>query len=159
MTRLVNEDSETLRALCVAAEKNTRLQANVLWDGVDPVDRVIHIFEKNIGLRRPKLLIADEELPTLLTPSPASVHAYVRQLGFSRRYRAIGRIIEWTTVIVAARVFLEVPAGKQGQQQQQEEGEDEESIRQGVLRDVGVLVQEWPDEEEVTEYCLLGGLR
>ncbi|PWW73197.1 hypothetical protein C7212DRAFT_223788 [Tuber magnatum] len=174
MTHLVNEDSETLRALCVTAEKNIRLGANVLWDGIDPVDWVIHIFEKNIGLRGPKLLIADEELPPLLTPSPASVHAYVRLLGFSRRYRAIGRIIEWTTgvadwlddgdkpmarkVIVAARVFLEVPAGEQGGLQQQE-GENEESVRQRVLRDVGILVQKWPDEEEVAEYCLLGGLR
>ena len=175
MIRLVSEDSETLRVLCVAAEKNIRLGANVLWDGTDPVEQVIRIFEKNIGLHKPKLLIAGEELPPLLTPSPAAVHAYVRLLGFSRRYRAIGRIIEWAAgaadwlddrdkpmarkVIVAARVFLEVPAGKQGEQQQQQGQEDEDNVRQGVLRDVEVLVQEWPDEEEVAEYCLLGGLR
>jgi len=175
MICLVSEDSETLRALCVAAEKNIRLGANVLWDGANPVEQVIDLFEKSIGLRKPKLLIAGEELPPLLTPSPAAVHAYVRLLGFSRRYRAIGRIIEWTAsaadwlddghkpmarrVIVAARVFLEVPAGKQGEQQQQQGEEDEDNVRQGVLKDVGSLVQEWPDEEEVAEYCLLGGLR
>ncbi|KAG0632966.1 hypothetical protein HOY80DRAFT_1141760 [Tuber brumale] len=174
MARLVSEDSETLRALCVAAEKNIRLGAKVLWDGINPVDQVIHIFEKNIGLHKPKLLIADEELPPLLTPLPATVHAYVRLLGFSRRYRDIGRIIEWTAgaanwlddgdklmarrVIVAARVFLEVPAGKQGEQNQQEE-EGEDSVRREVLRDIEILVREWPDEEEVAEYRLLGGLR
>ncbi|CAZ83650.1 unnamed protein product [Tuber melanosporum] len=173
MTRLVSEDSQTLRALCVAAEKNIRLGANVLWDGIDPVDQVIHIFETNIGLHKPKLLIADEELPPLLTPSPATLHAYVRLLGFSRRYRDIGRIIEWAAaadwlddgdkpmarrVMVAARVFLEVPAGKQGEQHQQGE-ESEDSVRREVLRDIGILVREWPDGEEVAEYCLLGGLR
>ncbi|RPA98713.1 hypothetical protein L873DRAFT_1739690 [Choiromyces venosus 120613-1] len=172
MTRLVSEDSETLRALCVAVEKNMRLGMGVLWDDRDPVDQVVHIFEKNVGLNKPKMRIADQELPPLLTPAPASVHAYVRVLGFARRYREIGRIIEWVTaaadwmddgdkpmarrVIVAAKVFLEVPAGHR---QQEVEGDDEESVRQEVLRDVKVLIQEWPDEEQVAEYCFLGGLK
>ncbi|KAL0636303.1 hypothetical protein Q9L58_004760 [Maublancomyces gigas] len=154
MTKLASADAETLRVLCVTAERSLSLHddASVFWDGCSPVDQVQRIFSRTLEL--------DPELPPLLLPEPATLHAYVRVLGFTARHDEILNLLRWMCrdeagvdvdapmtrrVLVAARVFLE-------------DGKTEEA-KQIVDRWIGNENTAWPSEDEVEEYCILGGLR
>lgn len=154
MTKLTSADTETLRVLCVTAERSLSLHddASVLWDGCSPVEQVQRIFSRTLEL--------DPELPPLLLPEPTTLHAYVRVLGFTARHDEILSLLRWMCrdeagvdadapmtrrVLVAARVFLE-------------DGKTEEA-KQIVDKWVGTENTAWPSEDEVEEYCILGGLR
>lgn len=154
MTKLASVDTETLRVLCVAAERSLSLHddASVLWDGCEPVEQVQRIFSKTLEL--------DPEFPPLLLPEPATLHAYVRVLGFAARHDEILNLLRWMCrdeagvdvnapmtrrVLVAARVFLE-------------DGKMEEA-KEIVDKWIGTENTAWPSEDEVEEYCILGGMQ
>lgn len=155
MTMLTSADAETLRVLCVAAERSITLQDGpnrVLWDGCEPAEQVQRIFSQTLEL--------DAEFPPLLLPEPAALHAYVRVLGFTARHDEILGLLRWMCrdesgvdvdtpmtrrVIVAARVFLEEARG--------------EEAREIVDAWVGGEETAWPSDNEVEEYCILGGTR
>lgn len=152
-------DVETLRVLCVAAERALRLSETIQWDGCEPVEKIITIFHKAFEMKIPETEPEDEPepLPRLLIPEPATLHAYVRLLGFTGRHERILELLMWMRgveldmdgvmarrVVVAARVFLEDDKDVAGRARE---------VVEGWLGWEG-----WPGEEEVEEYCVIGGL-
>ncbi|KAA8892849.1 hypothetical protein FN846DRAFT_981565 [Sphaerosporella brunnea] len=114
MRALVDINAETLRLLAVAAERWTTLGLTPLWDGVNPVDRIAPIFFHQLGVD------SSSETPAMIAPEPALLHAFVRALGFARRYQNLETLIcfldrkEWECgsamarrVLIATRVMLE----------------------------------------------------
>lgn len=178
MTRIVEEDEDTLRVLCVVAERALGLSEDVegtgaevrgvQWDGVDPVLRVVSVFERVLemgergGERGGEGGVEKDprELPLVIIPEPATLHVYIRILGFTGRNEKILDVLKWMKthsadmdldgvmfrrVITATRVFL---------------GDDEAVV--GRAREVVVEwlgVDGWPSDDDVEEYCILGGWR
>lgn len=168
-------DSETLRALCVTAEKNLRLALGVTWSDASPVDQVISIFESLVF--PPPPLGGDDSgdggrdgdgdfprLPPFLLPNPSAVHAYARVLGFAWRYDDTLRLVQWILndvdwlndeadkpmvrrILVAVRVFLEAKGPHEHRR-----GPALEKARDMVG------LEEWPKDDEVLQYRLMGGL-
>lgn len=154
MTEQASADAETLRVLCVAAERSLTLHGDpsVLWGGCEPASQVQRVFSQTLEL--------DPVFPPLLLPEPAALHAYVRVLGFTARHDDILSLLRWMCrdeagvdmnapmtrrVLVAAKVFLE--------DQKADEAKDI------VDRWMGSECTAWPGEDEAEEYCIMGGMR
>ncbi|KAF8533485.1 hypothetical protein BDD12DRAFT_865001 [Trichophaea hybrida] len=165
MTRLVDIDNETLRLLAVAMERwiIIPLPETVLWSGKPPSEKIIPIFFENIGINN-----NDEE--PMLPPEPVVLHAFVRALGFARKYAEMELLIRFLAgkevkledtmgrrVLVAAKAFLEgagygVPEG------------NAEISKMGwmVLERLDPVVREawggWGEESDVEAYLILAGM-
>ncbi|KAL7273497.1 hypothetical protein RUND412_003635 [Rhizina undulata] len=198
MVAVVPADTATLKTLAAAAEKCVAmgLEKHVLWGGERVPEKVISIFQKSLGMAEDQLSLStagdtmeseSERIPPSIVPTSAAIHAYIRLLGASKKYREILQVARWLRVneqeldlgdemgrrvIVAMRVFLE----EQGQEKEEEDmvseglGEEEMEIvkywrekreeRRVVEEQVREVIEAWgwPRDEEVKEYRVLGGM-
>jgi hypothetical protein len=162
MTKTTDPDPETLRLLAMATERS--LSTEVTWDGVRPIDRLIPIFFKSLGME-------NEDAVPLVQPESAFLHVFMRVLGLMRRYDEMEMVINFLAkkqaklaeerkgrqVLVACKVFLEgagygVPEW------------DVEISRRGweTLERLTPVVNEawggWGEESDVIMYLVLGKL-
>ncbi|KAI5817583.1 hypothetical protein BZA77DRAFT_309940 [Pyronema omphalodes] len=162
MMKTTDPNPETLRLLATAAERS--LSTEVTWDGVRPIEKLIPIFFKSIGME-------DEDAIPPVQPEPAFLHVFMRVLGLMRRYDEMEMVINFLArkkvqlteerkgrqVLVACRVFLEgagygVPEW------------DFEISRRGweTLERLTPVVNEawggWGEESDVVMYLVLGRL-
>ncbi|KAI5855483.1 hypothetical protein BZA05DRAFT_417040 [Tricharina praecox] len=166
MRLLVDIDSETLRLLAVAAERWSTLALGdeALWDGVPPPDRLIGIFNHELGLE-----ISEDTTP-MINPEQAALHVFVRALGFARRYDALEQVVHYLDrrelkldnalgrrVLVAIKVFLE-GAGygtPEADWRVSQDGWDRiDRLEEVVNRRWGG----WPGESECAVYLITAGL-
>lgn len=165
MTKLTGANPETIRILCVTAQHTLQLTAAsptnpILWGSYNPTDQVHRIFAYTHHAAPP--------LPPLLLPEPATLHAYMRLLGFAARHADIVALLKWMAdelapvemaapmarrVLVAACIFLA--------RDPQAESEAREVVGAWLGTAAAGADGErggWPGTEEAEEYCILGGM-
>lgn len=133
-TQRIQADANTLRLLCVAAE---RCPAGVHWGGDGPVDVAAGVVERSFG-------ICEEGVP-LVAAEAAALHAYVRMLGFAGRTDKLEALVGWLRVggggvdvrsVVGRRVVV--------------------ACAVFGVEDGGEWPGGWPGEEEVERYVVRG---
>jgi hypothetical protein len=161
MRSLIDIDAETLRLLAIAAERWTTLGLATTWDRQSPIEMIVPVVFQHLG-------IEDRGLgPALVPPEPALLHAFVRALGFARRFRELEALVgwldrtEWECVgpmarrtLVAVKVLLE--GAGYGVPVIDEDGWKRlERLKPLVERRWGDV---WADERECEKYLILAGL-
>jgi hypothetical protein len=159
MRSLIDIDAETLRLLAIAAERWTTMGLTTTWDAMRPVDRIVPLVFRHLGV--------EAGTTGLVPPEPALLHAVVRALGFARRFAELETLILWLErsgwectgpmarrTLVAAKVLLE-GAGYGVPVVDREAWRRLERLRPLVERRWGDV---WADEREAERYLILAGL-
>jgi hypothetical protein len=140
-------------------------EKQITWGGLCVIDQAIRIFRDKLGMDNPT------SVPLNDTIRGPELHAYVRALGFWKRYTEIGDLLSHlgdsgfvmderftAKTIVAAKVFLDGVILDGGVRDGPELVEEREVVLQR-LESVVEMLGGWPDESECEIYRIVGQLR
>lgn len=160
------EDEETLRILAVTTERACRLCVDQpIWDKKTPIEQLIEAMERHLGILSISSVASDHYA------TPVLMHAYVRALGYARRWKDIVNVVAYLQrahvplddtmgkrVLIAARAFLSDVLSLAIPKTQSTDSKVDVEVRQQCLQQVAEMVVSWKGgwgaDEDMQVYCI-----